>query len=31
MGLKIVASRFSCMALPPYQISWKSTKRFKSY
>jgi hypothetical protein len=31
MGLKIIASRSSWIALPPYQISWKSTKQFKSY
>jgi hypothetical protein len=31
MPLKIIASRSPWMALPPYQISWKSTKRFKSY
>jgi len=31
MGLKIIASRSPWMALPLYQISWKSTKRFKSY
>jgi hypothetical protein len=29
MGLKIITSRFPWMALPPYQISWKSTKQFK--
>jgi hypothetical protein len=29
MGLKITASRSTWMALPPYQISWKSTKRLK--
>jgi hypothetical protein len=28
-GLKIITSRSIWMALPPYQISWKSTKRFK--
>jgi hypothetical protein len=31
MGLKITASRSTWMVLPPYQISWKSTKQFKSY
>jgi hypothetical protein len=31
MGLKIIASKSSLMALPPYQISWNSSKRFKSY
>jgi hypothetical protein len=31
MGLKIIASRSPWMASPAYQISWKSTKRFKSY
>jgi hypothetical protein len=30
MGLKIIASRSTWMALPPYQKSWKSTKRIKS-
>jgi hypothetical protein len=31
IGLRIIASRFHWMALPPYQIPWISTKRFKSY
>jgi hypothetical protein len=31
MRLKIIASMSPWMALTPYQISWKSTKRFKSY
>jgi hypothetical protein len=31
VGLKVIALSFPWMALPPYQISWKSTKRFKSY
>jgi hypothetical protein len=31
MGLKVIASRSSWMALTPYKISWKSTKLFKSY
>jgi hypothetical protein len=31
MGLKIIASRSPWMALPLYQISWNSTKRFKHY
>jgi hypothetical protein len=30
MGLKIIASMSSWKALPLYQISWKSTKLFKS-
>jgi hypothetical protein len=31
MRIKIIASRSPWMASPPYQISWKSTKRFRSY
>jgi hypothetical protein len=31
VGLKIIVSRSPWMALPPYQILWKSTKQFKSY
>jgi hypothetical protein len=31
MRLKMTESRSSWMALSPYQISWNSTKRFKSY
>jgi len=31
MRLKIIASRSPWMALHPYHISWKSTKRFKRY
>jgi hypothetical protein len=31
MRLKITASRSTIMALPLNQISWKSTKRFRSY
>jgi hypothetical protein len=30
-GLKIITSRSPWMALPPYQISWKCTKRLDSY
>jgi hypothetical protein len=29
--LNVIESRPPWTALPPYQISWKSTKRFKSY
>jgi hypothetical protein len=31
MGIKIIVSKSPWVALPPYQISWKSTKRFKIY
>jgi hypothetical protein len=31
MGLKIIASRSPWIALPLYQISRNSTKRFRSY
>jgi hypothetical protein len=31
VGLSIIASRSPRMALPPYQISWKSAKQFESY
>jgi hypothetical protein len=31
MGLKIIAAMSPSMALPPYQVSWNSTKRFNSY
>jgi len=31
MGLKIIALRSPWISLRPYQISWKFTKRFKSY
>jgi hypothetical protein len=31
MGLEMIASRPPLMALPPYQILCKSTKRFRSY
>jgi hypothetical protein len=30
MGLKIIASRSTWIAVAPCQITWKSTKRFKS-
>jgi hypothetical protein len=31
MGVKNVETRSPWMVLPPYKISWKSTKWFKTY
>jgi hypothetical protein len=31
MGLEIIVSRSTWLPLPPYQVSWTSTERFKGY